>query len=98
MDTVVNSAAETVKWLNTVGLISNIAGVALVFKYGWPQPSHEPGVNIVLSPENALEDGMTAAEYDRLVEGKRTLYQWRSSLGFALMAIGFAFQLLANWR
>lgn len=39
------------KWLNAIGLVLGMAGVAVVWRFGWPQPSFEDGVSIF------VEDG-----------------------------------------
>jgi ABC-type dipeptide/oligopeptide/nickel transport system permease subunit len=33
----------TVELVNSLGLVSNIVGVVIVFFFGFPQPSHEDG-------------------------------------------------------
>ncbi len=40
--------------LNTIGLCANIAGVAIVFRYAFPQPSFEGGVGIEVEDATVL--------------------------------------------
>jgi hypothetical protein len=84
--------------LNTIGLILNIAGVILVFIFGFPQPTHEEGVAIVLEDANRLANGQTVAEYNETVRKTRLKYLCFSRLALALIILGFAFQLLATWK
>jgi hypothetical protein len=84
--------------LNTIGLILNIAGVILVFIFGFPQPTHEEGVSIGLEDGNRLSNGQTVAEYNETVRKTKLKYLSFSRLALALIILGFAFQLLATWK
>lgn len=82
---------------NTIGLIANMAGVALVFVYGFPQPSHEEGVGIGLEDGTMLPDGRTVAEYSQDIAAQKRRYLFCSRFGLALLVIGFLMQLCATW-
>jgi hypothetical protein len=88
----------TAQTLNTVGLVLNIAGVIMVFFYGFPQPTHEQGVGIRLEDGTPLPDGKTVSEYDENVRRVRAKYQCISRVALALICFGFLFQLWATWR
>lgn len=84
--------------VNSTGLIANIAGVALAFFYGFPQPSHVEGVGLGLEPATYIEQlGRTAAELDAEARALKSRYLSLSRLGLALMALGFVLQLIATW-
>ena len=88
----------TAQTLNTVGLLLNIAGVILVFFYGFPQPTHEEGVGLDLEDGTPLPDGRTVAEYNEEVRKTRARYLCMSRLALSLIVLGFLFQLCAVWR
>ena len=54
----------TAQTLNTIGLLLNIAGVILVFFYGFPQPTHEEGVGRGLEDGTPMPDGRTVAQHN----------------------------------
>lgn len=87
----------TAQIANTIGLVANMVGVALVFFYGFPQPSHNEGVGLGLEEGTPLPDGRTVAEYNRDVAAQRDRYLFRSKAGLSLMAIGFTLQLCGTW-
>jgi len=69
--------------LNTIGLLLNIGGVALLFRFGPPQPTFEEGVGLGLEDGNRLKDG-------------RQHETW-SQFALILIIFGFAVQLSATW-
>ena len=79
--------------LNVIGLILNISGVALLFVYGFPQPTHEEGVALCLEDNTKLPDGSTVAEHDAEVRATKSRYFLRSRLALGLIILGFGFQL-----
>ena len=83
--------------LNTIGLVLNIAGVVLLFFYGFPQPSHEEGVGLDLG-NVTLPDGRTADEYNQQVRRSKTKYLRLSRLALASILAGFLFQLGATLK
>jgi hypothetical protein len=87
----------TAQILNTVGLVLNIAGVILVFFYGFPQPSHEEGVGLGLEDGTPLPDGRTVAEHNQDIRKTRARYLCMSRLALGLIVLGFLFQLCATW-
>lgn len=88
----------TAQTFNTVGLVLNIAGVILVFFYGFPQPTHEEGVGLGLEDGTPLSDGRTVAEHNEDIRKTRTRYLCMSRLALGLIVLGFLFQLWATWR
>lgn len=84
--------------VNSAGLVSNIAGVALAFFYGYPQPSHEEGVGLSLEKATYLEHlGKTVEQLEADTRKQKSRYRFWSRVGLALMAIGFVLQLIATW-
>jgi hypothetical protein len=84
--------------LNTIGLVLNIAGVIIVFIFGFPQPTHEEGISLGLGDANRLSDGRTVAEYNEQVRKTKFKYLCLSRFALGLVIIGFAFQLWATWK
>lgn len=89
--------SELAKNLSVLGLVLNMLGVALVWYFGLPQPSHEEGVGLGVEKRTQLSDGRTVDEHDRDVRARRFWYRWQSRIGMAMMLAGFALQLAAVW-
>jgi hypothetical protein len=85
----------TAQTLNTLGLCANMSGVALLFYFGLPQPSHEEGVAFQAEDKTSLADGSTAAEHDATTRRRRRLYRVMAYLALSLMFAGFGCQLIA---
>ena len=83
--------------LNTIGLLFSIGGVALLFRFGPPQPAFEEGVNLGLEDGNKLEDGRTVAEYKADMRERKRQYEKRSRTALSLIIFGFVLQLSATW-
>jgi hypothetical protein len=73
-----SSAAQ---YLNAFALICNMLGVAVVWKYGCPQPSHDEGTALRLERNTPLPNGLTVDQQDKLVRARRASYMLQSSLG-----------------
>ena len=86
----------TAKVLNTVGLILGMIGVALIFRWGPPQPTLEEGIGIGLEDGTPLPDGRTVAEHNAQVRGLRAKHDKMSKIGLSLVFLGFAAQLWAT--
>lgn len=87
----------TAVW-NTAGLCFGIAGVAMLFRWGPPQPSHDPSVGLGLEDNTPIDEtGKTVLGYGREVEAQKERYQCLSRLGLALLGLGFALQLGGIW-
>jgi len=78
--------------LNLLGLIYNIAGVFLLFRYGFPQPSHGIVPYLALEDKTPLGDGRTAGDVIRDDIQKERTYKARSQLALILIILGFIFQ------
>ncbi|REE21219.1 hypothetical protein B0G71_4371 [Paraburkholderia sp. BL27I4N3] len=83
--------------LNTIGLASNMVGVFLAFFYGFPQPDHNEGVSLGLSPNTPLQNGQTVAEHNAEIRRRKRFYKAMSFLALACMFLGFAVQAYALW-
>jgi len=84
--------------LNTIGLILNIAGVLLLFFFGFPQPTHEEGVGRGLEDATPLPNGKTVEEHDKSVRRRKLVYLVCSNAALVLLFAGFGFQLWATWQ
>jgi hypothetical protein len=92
------SHAMTAQTLNTIGLLLNIAGVILVFFYGFPQPTHEEGAGRGLEDGTAMPDGRTVAQHNEDIRKTKARYLCMSRLALGLIILGFLFQLWATWK
>jgi hypothetical protein len=81
----------------SIGLVLNMAGVALVFFFGYPQPSHETGVGLGLEDGTVLANGKTIAEHNTDVEKRKKRFLFMSRLALTLMFAGFLLQFIAIW-
>ncbi len=72
--------------VNSLGLIFDIIGAYLVWHYGLPPDVNRRGTR------RLLLEGVDQAEIQK---AKR--FDFRSSVGFVCLIIGFALQLVSNW-
>jgi len=85
------------KYLTVLGLIFDIAGVATVWFFGWPQPNLEPGVGLGLEDGTPIgPSGETVAELNRKKERRRIRYKRAALCGLLLLLAGFGLQLAAQ--
>ena len=87
----------TIQVLNTVGLSLGMLGVVLIFIWGPPQPNLEEEVGLALDPATVLTDGSRVSDIEKRQRRLRHRHQIMSSIGLALVFLGFAVQLLAVW-
>ena len=83
--------------LNTCGLISNMAGVVLLFFYGFPQPTHDEEVTVTVEPHKKVAEGRIAADVMEETRLRKKFYLSMSLVALLLMVGGFGVQLLALW-
>ena len=72
------------QWVNTVGLLLDVLGVFILFKFGFPQPDFGGG--------NYLQWGG-----DKTAPQKRKLYVGMSLTGLICLVGGFGLQVIATW-
>ena len=71
------------------GLCLNMAGTALAFFVGFPQPSHDEGSRAMnFEPATPLPSGETVAQRDKRIRRRKTLYYAGSHLALGLILIG----------
>ena len=85
------------QFVNSFGLLVDILGAVILFKWGFPQPSFDEGVGLGLEDGTVLEDGLSVAEHNYLVRAEKERHNRISKLGLALLILGFGFQIVATW-
>lgn len=73
------------KAIASLGLVLDILGVCVLFRFGFPQPDLDDEIKIVTGGK------------DPEAAAKRKTYVLMSSFGLACLIGGFLLQLLANW-
>jgi hypothetical protein len=74
------------KWFTVAGLVSDILGVMLLWRYGLPaEISRSGAIRFVAEQEDSAEKAL-ARRYDRL-----------GRLGLILLILGFVLQLTGSW-
>jgi len=81
--------------LNIIGLVLNVAGVLVLFKYNFPQPTFEDGVGLGLEDGTVLDDGRTIVEHDQQTRCIKARYLMLSRVALLLILVGFACRLIA---
>ena len=78
--------------INTVGLILDVLGVALLFKYGVNR-------NPNLSPHGHLTGFIEGggSKLDKQAKTNYWKYKKREDIGLYMLIIGFALQALSSW-
>jgi hypothetical protein len=88
---------QNAQFLNSVGLILGMLAVLLIFIWGPPQPNLEEGVGVALDTATSLKDGTRVSDLEEQNKRRRRRHWVMSSLGLALVFLGFAVQLWAVW-
>lgn len=78
---------EIIKWFSPIGLILDMIGAFLIFKFGLPEEISRTGSGYMILEQEDPEEIATAKKYDKL-----------SKLGFRLLIVGFAFQLISSLK
>lgn len=84
-------------WWNTLGLVANVIGAAIVFRYGLPQPDFKEGTYLVVGSATVLPDGRTGAEHDADTRAKRDRHALVSKVGMSVLILGFVLELVGTW-
>lgn len=74
------------KLVNSAGLICDVAGALLIWKYGLPEAINRTGAIHIIA-EQSDEDEIT----------KATRYDFWARLGIGLLVFGFTLQLVSNF-
>lgn len=82
--------------LINIGLVLDIIGIAIIFKYGPPQPAHEEGVSLAFGEDTTFTDGLSVREINAEIERRRRKYQMYSRVALSLLLLGFLLQLVGN--
>jgi hypothetical protein len=85
--------------LSTAGLIANMAGVVVLFFYGFPQPTHDEqaAIAVTAEPHEEVKDGKNASEVMQEARQRKKFYLSMSVVALILMLGGFGAQLAALW-
>lgn len=83
--------------LNTIGLLFSIGGVALLFRFGPPQPIFKEGSSLGLEGGTRLKGGKTVDEDNADVRKVKSRHEKWSRIALILIIVGFALQLHATW-
>jgi hypothetical protein len=75
-------------WLTIIGLVLDIIGVIMVFKYGLPSRVKEKG--------SAFGGTETSDQELKRNAGNRSI-EIRANVGLVFLLLGFVFQLVANF-
>jgi hypothetical protein len=75
-------------WLTVIGLVLDIIGVIMVFKYGLPSRVKEKGS--AFGGTETSDQELKRKAYNRSIE-------IRAQVGLGLLLLGFVFQLIANF-
>lgn len=72
--------------VNSVGLVMDILGAMLLWKYGLPEAINRDGLDVI-----------TVSQVNEAEVAKAKKYDGWSKLGLALLIAGFIFQLFSNF-
>ena len=73
-------------WVNSCGLVLDIAGAVMIFLFGLPEQLNRQGHHALISEADDEEEKAKAARYDVL-----------GRIGIWLLGTGFVFQLVSNF-
>ena len=72
--------------VNSLGLVFDIIGVVMLFKYGLPEEVSRSGAGFLQLEEDDKDEVAKAARYDTL-----------SRVALGLLVAGFLLQIVSNW-
>jgi hypothetical protein len=78
--------------ITILGLLVEVIGVAVIWRYGWPQPQLEGGANLGLEDATSMPDGTTAGQVRDDATRRRATYRKRSASGFFVLVLGLLIQ------
>jgi hypothetical protein len=79
------TCTEIIQWFTPVGLVLDVIGAILIFKYGLPADVSRKGYTCIVAEEEDETEKAKAKMYDRC-----------SKTGFNLLILGFVFQFIAS--
>lgn len=84
--------------LTGIGLLINIAGVLILFKYGFPQPSFDEAsaAGLLLEDNNKLDNGLTVKENREKQIKDHKKYKTLAYAALSLILVGFILQFIAT--
>lgn len=85
------------KLVGSIGLLLDLVGVILLFKYGFPQPDFSEDVGLALPDTNEYEGGMTVGDFARIQRKKKEVYKRISICSLVLIIFGAIVQGIALW-
>ena len=77
---------STSHWINSLGLVLDIVGVVMIWRYGLPEPLSRKGAIYIIAEQSDQAEKAKAARYDLL-----------SKTGLGLVLVGFLLQFLSNF-
>lgn len=84
--TLLGCTVEVSKLLNSSGLVLDIAGAYMLFKFGLPAEISRSGAQYLELEQNDIDEAKKAQKYDRL-----------GRFGLGLLVGGFVLQLASNF-
>lgn len=76
---------DFIKWFSPIGLLLDIIGAILIYKYGLPEEVSRSGTTVIIMEQEDEDEKLKALKYDKC-----------SRIGFWLLIIGFMFQLISS--
>jgi hypothetical protein len=73
--------------ISSVGLVLDVAGVAVLFVYGSPQPDFQEHDVVIVTNQTQQSDA----------KALKQKFKFRSRIGLSLLVVGFLLQLMGVW-
>ncbi len=83
--------------INSIGLVLDFVGVVILFLWGPPLPDMEGSVGIGLESGTLLREDWTVADEEKKQQKIRKRHSVVSKVALGIVALGFLFQLIAQW-
>jgi hypothetical protein len=76
---------DFIKWFSPIGLILDIIGAILIYRFGLPDEVSRSGTTVIIIEHEDENEKLKALKYDKY-----------SRIGFWLLIMGFMFQLISS--
>ncbi len=85
------------KIVDSFGLLFNLIGIILLFRFGFPQPDFKETVGIAMEDYTPVGNGMLAKDFAIMQKKLRNKYKKTSIISLVFILVGIFVQIVSLW-